>query len=96
VHRFTVTVGIDPGTREVREVFASPARGSDIDALIADSCVGISHALQCGADPIAIARSMLRVEATVDGEVVELRASAFGAIADCVAEVVVWLREGGP
>lgn len=87
-HRFSVTIGFDPETGAVREVFASGARGSDMDATIADACVIISHALQYGARAAAMSSSMLKVSDPSSGGDASLHASVAGAIMDCVAQMV--------
>ena len=94
-HRFSVTIGFDPRSGDVREVFASGARGSDMDATISDACVIISHALQCGARAAAMSSSMLKVSDPSSGGDVALNASVLGAIMDCVADVVAELSAGG-
>ena len=87
-HRFSVTIGFDPVTGRVAEVFASPARGSDIDATIADFCVVLSHALQHGARAGAIAASMLQVSDPSSGGDGCFHASVLGAVVAAVAEAV--------
>lgn len=57
-HPFTVTVGFAPDGR-VLEVFASGARsGADMQRLIDDACVVISLAMQHGARPGDLSRSL--------------------------------------
>lgn len=90
-HRFSVTIGFDPETGAAREVFASGARGSDMEATIADYCVTLSHAMQCGADVRAISSSMLKVSDPSSGGNLSLHASPLGAIA---AVVVAELSDG--
>lgn len=82
-----VTVGFDPATRQPREVFASgPKEGSDMLAIIADACVVISLALQHGAAPQALAKSLGRVPAWQNGEEGEAPASVIGAILEVISE----------
>lgn len=77
-----VSVGFDPATGAPREVFASgPKEGSDMLATLADACVVISLALQHGASPAALARSLLKVPAGFDGDG-EAPASVIGAVVD--------------
>ncbi len=85
-HRFTVTIGFDPETADVREVFASGPRGSEMDATISDACIVLSHLLQHGADIEALAASMLKVSAPSSGGDLMLHASVLGAIVETVAE----------
>lgn len=94
-HRFSVTIGFDPQSGAVREVFASGARGSDMDATISDACVIISHALQCGARAQNMSSSMLKIPDPSSSGDVALNASVLGAIMDCVAEVVAEISAGG-
>ncbi|MGY6695375.1 MAG: TSCPD domain-containing protein [Roseinatronobacter sp.] len=94
-HRFSVTIGLDPATGRVREVFASGARGSDMEATISDFCVTLSQLLQHGADARDLSSSMLKITDPSSGGDLELHASVLGAIAACVADVVVSLGQGG-
>ena len=75
-----VTVGYDPVTGEAREVFASGSRfGSDLQAVIDDACVVISLALQFGARPADLSRSLGTIPSLYDPEQSEC-ASVIGAI----------------
>lgn len=84
---FTVSIGFDPATGTPLEVFAGEAKG-DMLALVSDACVALSIAMQHGATPAALLRSMGRapVWAIVDGEMVETTAPAspIGAILDAI------------
>jgi|GEM_PF-2519674 len=86
-HMFSVTIGFDPRSGAVSEVFASGARGSDMESTISDACVMLSHALQCGADAHAISLSMLKISDPSSGGELHHHASVLGAIVECVAEV---------
>ena len=69
--KYSVTFGFDPKTYDVREIFIWPQRtGADLDAVITDACIGISHALQRGASiaDLASAFGQLRPEGAPDGE----------------------------
>jgi hypothetical protein len=78
--RFTLTVGFGPGGLPL-EVFADGHReGSDMQAILHDACIVISHALQHGATPEALARSMCRVPRFDAGGPSEGPASPIGAI----------------
>jgi hypothetical protein len=85
--RFTVTVGFHPDTGEPLEVFAGEAKGAML-AQIADACVALSIAMQHGATPAELRRSMGRVPDWVlrDGDMVqaETPASPVGAILDAI------------
>lgn len=77
--RFMVTIGFYPDGRP-GEVFTHGERsGSDLDALLADACVVVSHLIQHGVEPRNLAASMGRL-----GD--ENAASVIGAVADLVAE----------
>lgn len=77
----TVTVGYDPATGQPREVFANSGRsGSDMQAALSDACVLVSIALQHGVTPAALAKSLGRVPAWVDGEEATDHASPIGVI----------------
>jgi hypothetical protein len=76
-----VTAGFDPATGAVREVFASGYRfGSDLQATIDDACVIVSIALQHGARPAELRRSLGTVPALGDAGPGEEPASVLGAI----------------
>jgi len=85
--RFTVTVGFHPDTGEPLEVFAGEAKGA-MHAQIADACVALSIAMQHGATPAELRRSMGRVPDWVlrDGDMVQADtpASPVGAILDAI------------
>lgn len=69
--KFQVTFGFDPKTYDCREIFIWPQKaGADLDAVITDACIGISHALQRGASiaELASAFGQLRPEGAPDGE----------------------------
>ena len=68
--RFEVTFGFDADFN-VREIFIWPNKaGADIDAMMTDAGIGISHALQRGASitELAAAFGQLRPEGAPDGE----------------------------
>jgi hypothetical protein len=89
-----VTVGFDQAGCPL-EVFASGAsagphrEGSEIHAMIADACVALSLALQHGARPEALAKSMLRTPAPGDDpwRPATRPASPVGAIVGLLVEV---------
>ena len=61
---FTVTTGFDPDTGRPAEVFLDgPKVGTDMAAILDDTSVVISVALQCGVLPGALAKSVARVPA---------------------------------
>ena len=86
---FTVTVGFDPATGAPLEVFAGEAKGAML-ATLGDACVALSIALQHGATPAALAKSMGRIPDWVirDGDMVQIDAPAspIGAILAAVME----------
>lgn len=84
-YQFSMTIGFDPGTGKVREVFASGGMGSETEATIADACVVLSHMLQSGGDIRALSASMLKVSDPSSGGEMSLHASVLGAI---VAELL--------
>jgi hypothetical protein len=64
--QYRVTVGRYPDGR-IGEVFASSGKeGSNIEAMLSNACVLASLALQHGAMPSELARSMIRVPALAD------------------------------
>jgi hypothetical protein len=86
-HALTVTVGFDPATGAVREVFGNAPRGQ-MHAALANSCVAASLALQHGASLAALARPMLR-EPVPGDEAADAPACAFSAV------IFALLREFG-
>lgn len=67
-HEFSVTVGYSLDGRPL-EVFAGGSKiGTDVGHILADACVVISLALQHGACPVQLARSLLRVPDLQAGE----------------------------
>ena len=67
---FRVTFGFDE-LFDVREIFCWPEKtGTDLDAVLSDACIGISHALQRGSTikELAEALGQLRPEGAPDGE----------------------------
>jgi hypothetical protein len=85
-HLVTVTVGYDPATGAPLEVFANTQRGGDMQATIADACIVVSIALQHGVTPAALAKSLARVPAFVNGEETTAAASPIGAILAAIME----------
>ena len=60
--RVEVSVGFDPETGAVREIFlVSGKEGSSLNSLLADAAVAISVALQHGVSPAALAKSVGRL-----------------------------------
>lgn len=87
-HVFSVTVGYAPDGR-VREVFASgPRTGSDMQRMIDDACVVISLALQFGALPGDLRRSLGSVPDPAAG-MAEAPASVIGAILRAMSDLEV-------
>ncbi len=61
-HKVEVTVGFEPESGAVREVFLVAGKeGSMLDSLLADAAVAISVALQHGVHPAALAKSVGRL-----------------------------------
>lgn len=88
-----ITVGIDPATGLVRELFASaPGQtGSDVDHTLADAAVIASLAFQRSASPGELAHSLGELP-TWDGQ--SEPASPVGLIIDAAQEIQQRLREG--
>lgn len=62
---FSVSVGFWPDNGQPAEVFAAGSKtGSDMQTLLADSCVILSLALQYGIEPGALLHSLARVPAS--------------------------------
>jgi hypothetical protein len=81
---YSTTLGIDPHTNRIAEIFTHGAKvGSGMDLLLDDACVAISLLLQYGVEPKALASSMGRV---ADGKT---PASIIGALTDLIATEVV-------
>ena len=83
-HPFTVTLGFDPESLAVREVFADTAKGGQMQSTLADACVLISIALQHGITPAALAKSISRCPDLLRGDGAELPASPIGTILDMI------------
>jgi hypothetical protein len=83
-HRFTVTVGYDDAGQP-REVFADNAKGA-MAAVISDACVLASLAMQFGATPADLAKSIGRIPAWVNGAEGEQPASPIGVIIATIVE----------
>ncbi len=82
-HSFTVTIGYDPETGAVAEVFADTPSGGDMAFTLADACVLISIALQHGIAPAELAKSLGRVPVLwAEGETQP--ASPLGAIVEAI------------
>lgn len=61
-HTYAVTLGFDPATGEVREIFTHGAKvGSAMDGILADTCILLSILLQHGLPPSSFAGSMGRL-----------------------------------
>lgn len=85
-HEFTVTIGYDDSGAP-KEVFANAAKsGTEISHLLADACVIISLALQYGAAPEALTRSLGRMPDFERGKGASKPASMLGAILELLAE----------
>lgn len=57
-HAYAVTLGFDPATGEVREIFTQGKVGSDMDAILADTSIILSILLQHGVDPSSFVGSV--------------------------------------
>ena len=59
---YAVTLGFDPATGEVREIFTHGAKvGSAMDGILDDTCILLSILLQHGVQPSSFAGSMGRL-----------------------------------
>ena len=81
-HVIAVTIGYSPKTGKASEVFADTANGGQMQAAVRDACVIASIALQYGATPASLAKSMTRV---ADYTGAEGPASPVGAVLEIVA-----------
>ena len=79
-HPISVTVGFDPATRLVSEVFADAMNGGAMAETLRDACVWASMLLQHGCTDLG--KSLGRVP---DYTGAEHAASPLGVIAECVA-----------
>lgn len=79
-HPFSVTVGFDPVTATVREVFADTAKGGQMAQTVADACVLVSIALQHGIPVAALSKSLSRVPDLITGGGASLPGSPIGTI----------------
>ena len=57
-HTYAVTLGFEPVTGEVREIFTTGKVGSDMGAILNDSCILLSILLQHGVQPSSFAGSV--------------------------------------
>lgn len=81
---FSVSVGFWPENGQPAEVFAAGQKtGSDLQILLADSCVILSLALQYGIKPSALVHSMARVPVS---ETTTALASIIGVIAEMLTQ----------
>ena len=86
-HPVRITVGFDPASGMPREVFANAHKpDSDMQATLADACVLVSIALQHGVAAAALAKSLGRVPAWVDGLELTDHASPIGVIVAAVLQ----------
>lgn len=88
-HKLHVSIGFDPASGEPREVFGSldTSTTSEMAMLVQDACVIVSLALQHGAAPGDLAKSLGRVPVwTPDGEGTA-PASLIGTIVGVLTEV---------
>jgi hypothetical protein len=84
--KVVATIGFDE-TGKPAEVFLNAGKvGSAIDALLGDSAVVISIALQHGIAAAALAKSVARMPETLDGPAIRA-ASPIGAALDLLAEI---------
>lgn len=82
-HPLTVTVGFNPRTGKVAEVFADSIKGGQMADTIRDACVWASLILQSGGTPADLAKSLGRVP---DYTGQERAASPLGIIAQTIME----------
>ena len=76
---YSVTLGCNPDTGHIGEVFTHGAKvGSAMDGILDDACIALSLLLQHGVEPTALAASMGRLG---DGKT---PASIIGALADLI------------
>ena len=62
---YAVTLGFDPATGEIREIFSNGAKvGSAMDAILDDVCILLSIMRQHGVQPSSFAGSMGRLGAS--------------------------------
>jgi len=85
-HKFHVTIGVDPETGEVLEVFYADGQrtGSGLQHAIQDACVLVSLLLQNGVSPEEIGKSLST--APVFGK--DIPATVVGVIVDVIKEGV--------
>lgn len=81
---FTVTLGCDPASGRIREVFADTATGGQMQAALADACVLISIALQHDLTAAALAKSLAREPDPMAGADATRPASPIGAILQAI------------
>jgi len=80
--RYAVTVGYNPGTGRIGELFTHGAKvGSNMDAILDDACVALSMLIQYGAEPGGLASSMGRLGTG------KAPASIIGALADLLTDM---------
>ncbi|CUA90646.1 TSCPD domain [Chelatococcus sambhunathii] len=74
---YSVTIGFNPATGRIGEVFTHGAKvGSTMDGILDDACIALSLLLQHGVEPAELGSSMGRLG---DGKA---PASIIGALAD--------------
>ena len=83
-NEFSISIGFWPDNGQPAEVFAAGQKsGSALQMLLADSCVILSVALQCGIEPSALAHSLARVPLS---KTQSQPASIIGIIAEVLAQ----------
>ena len=80
---FSLTVGYFLNGRPGEIFMDGPKTGSDMRAILADTCVVISLALQHGIEPAALAHSLARVPVS---ETESAPASVIGAVVELLVE----------
>lgn len=80
----SVTLGLDPATAEIREVFADTPKGGQMQAILADACVVISIALQHGIPAAALAKSPAVEPDLLAGEDATMPASPIGVLMEAI------------
>jgi hypothetical protein len=93
-HAFSISIGFDYDGRP-REMFADAEKPtSDFQAVLADSCIVISIALQFGCTLEELAKSMGSTETYDAGEPVEEPSSPVGHILNAAIQAVAEAHHG--
>ena len=87
-HIFTVTVGFDPETGRILEVFADRPKIDGMSAILSDACVWASIAMQHGVTPAELAKSLGEVPVLGAPKGATGPASPLGAIVEAILSEV--------